>query len=408
MTEPRAAHEVLPPVVLLGLDSMQGLQSARILAGHGVRVIGVASSEHHYACRTRECEVVIARSRDELFTFLKSFGEELEGQAVLIPCQDGRVLSVSRARDELSRWYRIVLPDPEIVEMLIDKVAFYSYASENGFPIPETHVLRSEDDVRQAVETLPFPAVLKPGVRTSRWTEITDEKAFMVSNGDQLIELFNDLATVGEPLLAQQWIPGGISDLYSCNCYFGRSGELLCAFTARKLRQWPVDTGQSSLGEEVRDDVVLDESIRLLRAVGYRGLGYVEMKRDPSTGRYYIIEPNVGRPTGRSAIAEAGGVDLLFTAYCDAAGLPLPANREQTYRGVRWIHIRRDLLSAFETMRRGELTLYGWVRSLSGVRGFAVFSLRDPMPFLTELWYGLREVVAGLWRRFRLTGGSHG
>jgi D-aspartate ligase len=396
-----APPDSLPPAVLLGLDSMQGLQVARILSRHGVRVVGVASSERHYACRTRACEVVIARSRDELFTFLKTFGEGIDGEAVLIPCQDGRVLSVSRARDELSRWYRIVLPAPDVVEMLMDKVAFYTYAAENGFPIPETHILRSAEDAERAAGSLPFPAVLKPAMRTSQWTELTDEKAFMVSSEKDLLEIYDRFSMIDDPLIAQEWVPGGISELYSCNCYFSQSGELLSTFVARKLRQWPVDTGQSSLGEEVRDDTVLQESIRLLRSVDYRGLGYVEMKRDPSRGRYYIIEPNVGRPTGRSAIAEAGGVALHLTAYCDAADLPLPGNRRQEYRGVRWVHLRRDLLSAMVTMRRGEMTPWGWIRSLWGVRGFAVLSLRDPMPFIAEMGQAMAELIGMGLRRLR-------
>lgn len=390
-----------PPAVLLGLDSMQGLQAARILARHGVQVVGVASSERHYACRTRACEVVIARTREELFTFLKTFGEGLAGEAVLIPCQDGRVLSVSRARDELSRWYRIVLPAPDVVEMLMDKVAFYTYAAENGFPIPQTHILRTEADAEHAAESLSFPAVVKPAMRTSQWTEMTDEKAFLVSSPTDLVAIYDRFSMIEDPLIAQEWIPGGVSELYSCNCYFAQNGELLASFVARKLRQWPVDTGQSSFGEEVRDDTVLEESIRLLRSVDYRGFGYVEMKRDPSSGRYYIIEPNVGRPTGRSAIAEAGGVSLLFTGYCDAAGLPLPGNRRQAYRGVRWIHLRRDILSAMVTMRRGELTPWEWFRSLWGVRGFAVLSLRDPMPFIAELGQAVAELISMGLRRLR-------
>ena len=67
-----------------------------------------------------------------------------------------------------------------------------------------------------------------------------------------------------------------------------------------------------------RDDVVLRETVRLFKSVNYRGLGYVELKRDERSGEYYIMEPNIGRPTGRSAIAEAGGVELLYTMYCDA------------------------------------------------------------------------------------------
>ncbi|MGA7272429.1 MAG: carboxylate--amine ligase [Acidimicrobiia bacterium] len=390
-----------PYAVVLGLDSMQGLQTVRILARRGVPVIGVAADPGHYACRTRECRVVVARDRGELFDFLESFGKDLTTPAVLIPCQDGRVLSVSRARDELSQWYRIVLPDEATVEMLMDKDAFYRFAADRGFPIPETHFVRSRQDAIRAAETLTFPAILKPPFRTSRWTELTPAKAFTVSDKHDLLAVYDRVSDASETIIAQQWIPGGISELYSCNCYFSTEGELLVSFIARKIRQWPPDTGQSSLGEEVRNDVVLEESIRLLRSVGYRGLGYVEMKRDPRTDRYYIIEPNVGRPTGRSAIAEAGGVELLMTMFCDAAGLPLPDHRTQRYTGVKWIHLRRDLLSAVASMRKGELTVREWLRSLRGRKGYAVASWRDPGPFLAEIAQALAIAMGRIFRRKR-------
>lgn len=185
--------------------------------------------------------------------------------------------------------------------------------------------------------------------------------------------------------MAQEWIAGTDADLYSCNCYFGADSEPLVTFIARKLRQWPPEAGTSCLGEEVRNDVVLQTSMQLFRGVGYRGLGYVEMKRDPRTGRHYIIEPNIGRPTGRSAIAEAGGVELLYSMYCDAVGWPLPAAREQKYTGAKWIYWRKDIQSAWYYRRRGELSLPDWWRSLRGRKMSAVFSWSDPAPFFFDL-----------------------
>lgn len=387
------ASRAKPYAVVLGLDSMQGLQTVRILARHGIPVVGVASDPDHYACRTRLCQVEIARDRSELFEFLKSFGQSLSDRAVLIPCQDGRVLSVSRARAELSDWYHIVLPDPDTVEMLMDKEAFYAFAAQAGFSVPETHLVNTREDAERVGSALPYPAVLKPAFRTSKWTDITDEKAFTLNSREELLETFDLVGTTGDTLIVQQWVPGGIDELYSCNCYFSTTGDLLASFVAKKIRQWPPDTGQSSLGVEVQNDVVLDQSIRLLQSVNYRGLGYVEIKRDPRTDLYYIIEPNVGRPTGRSAIAEAGGVELLLTMYCDAVGLPLPADRVQRYTGVKWIHLRRDLLSAFAHMRRGDLTFGQWLKSVSGKKGYAVFSVTDPGPFLSEIRQAVRAIV---------------
>jgi D-aspartate ligase len=99
----------------------------------------------------------------------------------------------------------------------------------------------------------------------------------------------------------------------------------------------------------------------------------------------------VGRPTGRSAIAEAGGVELLYTMYRDATGQPLPVDRRQHDRPVKWMHVGRDVRSAWYYLRQGELTLDGWRRSLRGRKVYADLDLADPIPFVAELTRGLRR-----------------
>jgi predicted ATP-grasp superfamily ATP-dependent carboligase len=123
------------------------------------------------------------------------------------------------------------------------------------------------------------------------------------------------------------------------------------------------------------------------------------MKQDACSGRYLIIEPNIGRPTGRSATAEIGGVELLYTMYCDAVGWPLPANREQKYKGVKWIYLRQDFRSALYRWRKGELTLKEWRRSWHGLKTDAVFSWRDPVPFLSDIIHVVRVLLSDKERR---------
>jgi D-aspartate ligase len=384
-----------PPAVVLGMDSMQGLQTARILAWRGVPVVGVVSDGGHYAARTNVCDrVVVATGRAELFAFLEAFGSAATEKPVLVPCQDARVVNVSGARDLLAQWYRFVLPSPEVVELLMEKTLFYPYAQAHGFPVPATSLIASREQAVEAAALLRFPAVVKPGMRTTRWTEVTSEKAFKVDSPADLVSIYDLVGGAADVLIAQEWIPGEVSDLYSVNCYFSTEGELLATFVAKKLRQWPRQTGQSSMGVEVRNDEALDISIRLLSSVGYRGLGYVELKRDPRDGRHVIVEPNVGRPTGRSAIAEAGGVELLLTMYCDAVGLPLPEHRLQTYGQAKWIHLRRDLLSAGQAMRAGELGFAEWVSTMRGKKAYAVLSARDPRPFLAEVGMAAGEIFS--------------
>jgi len=98
----------LPPAVVLGLGSITGLQTARILAGHRVPVIGVAKERNHFAS-TRVCDRVIYSdtTTDEFVGALETLGPTLATKAVLVPCTDLTVLMVSRNRERLASWYHV-------------------------------------------------------------------------------------------------------------------------------------------------------------------------------------------------------------------------------------------------------------------------------------------------------------
>ena len=171
-------------------------------------------------------------------------------------------------------------------------------------------------------------------------------QAYKVASASEFLALYDRTAPLAEMFLAQEWISGREGELFSCNCYLDSNSQALVTFVARKVRQWPPQTGTSPLGVECRNDVVLEQTVRLFERVGLRGLGYLEVKRDSRTGEHVIVEPNIGRPTVRGPIAEVGGVDLIFTMYCDTVGLPLPPNRQQTYSGAKWIYLEKDLTPA--------------------------------------------------------------
>ena len=319
---------------------------------------------------------------------LEQLGQQLAQQGqkgVLYPCTDMSVLLVSRFRDRLRPWFHFALPEHSVVEMLIDKIGFYTYAAQAGLPIPTTFFLHNRAEAEQAAAQLSYPCILKPPIKSPEWERNTNKKVFKLENRDEFLQVYDRCASWAEVLMVQDWIDGPDANLYSCNCYFNNQNEPLVTFIARKLRQWPPETGTSCLGEEVRNDEVLEASLALFKGVNYHGLGYVEMKRDDRTGKHYIIEPNIGRPTGRSAISEFSGVELLYTMYCDLTGLPLPANRVQQYQGTKWIYLRRDLQSGYYYWRKGQLSLVDWFKSVWGVRQDAVFSRRDLRPFLADL-----------------------
>lgn len=322
---------------------------------------------------------------DELVEPLERLALRLERRPVLFPCADSNVLAVSRNRERLAASYEVVLPPHDVVDLLSDKARFYPFAEKQGLPIPTTFILRESSDIRDAARGLRFPCILKPATRTPEWDANRVEKAFRVEDGGELARLFAANRGLASTMIAQDWIAGGDAEHYSTNLYIDRAGEVAVAFTTRKLRQWPSGTGQGTLSVEARNEVVVSIARRLFGLVPFTGLGYVEVKRDASTGKHLIIEPNIGRPTGRSANAEAAGVELLYTMYRDALGMALPDQRDQPFVGTKWIHFRRDVHAAFSLWRAGELTLRDWARSWRGLSWDATCSWRDPMPFLFEM-----------------------
>jgi D-aspartate ligase len=391
------AASTLPLAVLAGMDGLNGLQSARILAARGVPVIGVVGDRHHYCARTRVPKRIIEAPThgDGLIDALRRLALELpgSGDVFLLPCKDDAVLSISAGRAGLPERYRFVLPDHDVVMLLSDKLRFAEYAATQDWPMPRLAVIRSPEDARQAAATFEFPGVVKPPIKSFGWREHMRSKAIRVANGDEFLAVYERAVRWSDVLILQSWIEGGDDALHSCSAYLDRRSQPLATFVNRKLRQWPLDTGFGSLGVEVRNDFVRDTAIRVLSSVGYQGLGHLEIKKDARTGEFGIIEFNLGRPTVRSAIAERGGVELLMTAYSDALGLPLPTQRTQLYGGVKWIDIRHDLQASAARMRRGELTLSEWRRSIRGPKMEAVGSFRDPVPFLADILSALARVA---------------
>ena len=98
----------LPAVVVIGLDCITGLQTARILATRGVPVFGIAQDPAHFSCRTRVCERILQADLGSaaLIPVLVELAQELDARAVLCPCTDAAVLVLSEHREELR-----IIPD---------------------------------------------------------------------------------------------------------------------------------------------------------------------------------------------------------------------------------------------------------------------------------------------------------
>lgn len=376
----------LPPAVVIGLDSVTGLQATRTLARNGVRVVGVVSRRNHPCARTRYASEIVTApaSGAGLVGALRSLAERIGERCVLLPCHDLAVLAISDAREELAGSFLLTLPSRESLETLVDKARFAEHAARVGLPIPATTVYRRVEDLDPDA-AWEFPVVVKPAVKSAAWLAATPEKAVRAGSFAELRSILHRVDGLADEILVQEEIRGGEERLVTCNMLVGDDADPSLTLVTRKVRQWPPGFGTACLAEPARDDELEQLTRRVFESASFRGLGYVEAKHDPRTGGLRIIEVNAGRLTGRASMAEAAGVPLTMAAYAQAAGLSSPPSSPAYGRGRRWIFLRRDLLAAGRQIREGELSLGGWLGSLRGVRDEAMLDRRDPMPFVADL-----------------------
>jgi predicted ATP-grasp superfamily ATP-dependent carboligase len=125
-----------------------------------------------------------------------------------------------------------------------------------------------------------------------------------------------------------------------------------------------------------------DMSKQFLDAMGYEGISEIEFMRDPRDNKYKLLEINA-RFWSWHSIAIAAGVDFPYLLYMDMLGNGVHVNGFK--KGVKWFRLMVDAPMSAALIARGKMNISTYLRSWRGKRSFAVWSLKDPLPFLVEV-----------------------
>ena len=372
-------------VVILGGD-FQALGVTRSLARQNVPVYvldkGLCISRFsRYTWRFRKCPD--AKEEALLFRFLVDLArkENLEGW-ILYPNDDETVRFLARNREQLEKHYRVTTQPWEVVKFACQKRLTYELAEKCSIAVPRTCYPRSDTELEQL--DIEFPVIIKPSVKEPFYSR-TGKKAIRIDSKKELIDEFTKIREIvgDSEIMVQEFIPGGSENLFSVGSLF-KNGELLAKIVARRLRQHPMDFGHATTYAETVDIPEIEGlAARILKAMGYYGLSEVEFMWDPRDGQYKLIEINP-RPWGWHTLAIAAGVDLPYLLYRDMLDQKITQNGAVP-RQVKWIRLVTDTPTVVSALLKGRLKFGDYLSSLKGKKHFAVFSIKDPLPFIVEL-----------------------
>jgi predicted ATP-grasp superfamily ATP-dependent carboligase len=318
--------------------------------------------------------------QDEIVAALLRFAESQDKPPVLYPQTDATLLLVSRHRAELSRAFRLVLADAELIEQLVDKHRFQALAEGHGLPVPRAQRLRPGGGTSPPALEGPYPVIVKPVRRGGGWSETGElGKALCVRGDDEWVAVGPRLASLRSDLLVQQLVSGPESAIDSYHSYIDRRGAIVGE--GRKIRTFPPHYGYSTAVEITDLPDVEELGRRVLATLGVRGVAKVDFKRD-DRGRLHLLEVNPRFNLWHHA-GSVAGVNLPGLVHADLSGSPRPPGRRPT-REVTWCAPLPDLRAAYLT----GMSPLAWFRWAQGCEAMSGLARDDPMPFLRGTFWG--------------------
>ena len=374
---------------VLGVNTPNGLGAVRSLGRHGIGVVAVDHRPDAAGLRSRYARPLVvpdpAIRPEAALDALLSQPERGE-KAVLFPTSDAFVLFLSRFREQLEERYRFCIPSRRILDGMVNKRAQYEEAMRVGAPLPPTFFPSDVSEVEAAADLLSYPAFIKP-YYSHLWYKKFGNKGFKVAGPRELKARYEEVFRAGLEALVQTVIDGPNTNHVKVCAYYGTDGTRRALFLTRKIRQNPVEFGVGTTMESMHDPTAEKIGLDFLEAIGYRGIGSIELKMDRRGGRYMMIELNP-RLWAQNVQATYSGVNFPLIQYNDLTGAPL-AEQPEWQDGVRWMDAFEDARSYWWYRSRGLMRLSDLVRSWMRADCHAYLAKDDMGPFMAHTGLGV-------------------
>jgi D-aspartate ligase len=377
-----------------------GLGIARSLAQRGVPVIGLTSQHRIYGNFTRHAKTLFcpdSRTQpDALLPYLLKLGQELGQHAVIFPTRDDDLEFLDRFREDLVAYFRLAIPERSVLRACLNKWETYLWAQRSGVATPRCWVLEEEHDLHSILEEVTYPCVLKPVAarhwRQGRnWQIVGARKAIGISSRGELLAEYAAIAQADKRALLQEMVPGADDSLVIAACYLNQESKWVAGFNTQKLLQVPEGFGTGCIVQGVDRPELFDPAARLLEKMHFTGIAEVEFKWDAAHRKYKLIEINP-RPWDQHRLGHACGMDLIYLAYCEHAGLAMPLMTKRA-SGQKWIAEDTFCATALSLLWRRDEKLSALFRLARGERIYAIWSATDPLPLVI---YFVTRFIPGL------------
>jgi len=400
----------LSRVLVTDASERAALAVIRSLGRKGIEVVAMDSRRFNAGFLSKYCSeaFIYPSPLKDKTKFIKSMLRFVRNEDfdLLIPITDFTLVPIVEYKDEFEDYVKVAAPPYEIAIKAFDKAQTIKIAKEKRIPCPKTFILEDFKELKKVARDLKYPVVIKPRSKVF-WV---NNKAVMLKvtsknyayNGEDLlnkyVKIISQLKLIGishEFLLLQEFVKG---EAYGVEILMHNS-EPKAIFVHKRLREYPITGGASTLRISVRNDKLVQCAVKLLKEMDWQGVAMVEFKMDEENENFKLIEVN-GRFWGSLPLAINAGVDFPYLLYKLMVEGDVSTVKEYKIGfAQRWL-LPGDFLWLLETiLRHGDASRFHAIRNfLSPPFKDDIISLNDFLPTLGvmfDILHGFVNLVKG-------------
>lgn len=356
------------------------LAAVRALGQQGINVTVGESTRLATAAFSRHCHKAVVYPSPFLkpVEFIDYLYKKLSSRTyqMLLPMEDQTLYLISQHHDKFSKLTYLPIVSHQKFQQAGSKDNILILAQKLGIPIPKTWFIDDLVKLESLKQKLTFPAVIKPK-RSSGAVGI----AYLKSQEE---------LTVKYPLIHRKFPFPMIQEMiprngpgYGVSVLMNEKSQVKAWFVHKRLREYPVTGGASTLRVSVNCDDLRDMAVTLLKALDWFGVAMVEFKLDPRDGVFKLMEVNP-RFWGSLALAIASGVNFPYLIYRMARGENIqPVNSYRIGKKSRWL-LPGDILHFIHYPQRSRL-VPEFFNFWDANTVYDIVSLKDPLPTFARI-----------------------
>jgi len=217
------------------------------------------------------------------------------------------VLTDTLVRRRLCQFTRIPFADSSLAEKVNDKSFLMKYAETMKIRKPKTYFPDGMEQVADIAHKLQYPVLIKPRASSgSRGIVYVNDEKDLPSSFAKVHKNYPS------PII-QEYIPRG-GGAFGVGLLLNFASEVKASFVYKRIREYPVQGGPSTLRESVQRQDIREIAESLLISLRWIGIAHVEFTIDPRDEKPKLLEVNP-RFWGSLSLAIEAGVDFPYLLY---------------------------------------------------------------------------------------------